>query len=81
MPDIQPVPLINRIHPIRNPERLSIKSSEVPLNRHTYLNLSLKDLKMTSRSFVLENYCEAQSVIYGKRRLGMVCILSGKIAS
>lgn len=80
IPYAQPIPLMNRIHPSRFPsELLSVSSGEIVLDRYAFLNISLKDLKAASRSFAFENYCEAESTIYGKRRLGIICILSGRV--
>jgi hypothetical protein len=80
IPDAQPIPFINRIHPSRFPDRLpSVNSSKIMLDGYAFLNTSLRDLKTASRSFALENYCEAESTIYGGRRLGIPCILSGKV--
>jgi len=80
IPYAQPIPLMNRIHPSRFPSGLlSVGSREIVLDRYAFLNISLKDLKAASRSFAFENYCEAESAIYGKRRLGILCILSGRV--
>ena len=80
IPYAQPIPIMNRIHPSRFPSGLlSVGSREIVLDRYAFLNISLKDLKAASRSFAFENHCEAESAIYGKRRLGILCILSGRV--
>jgi hypothetical protein len=80
IPDAQPIPLVNRIHPSRFPDRLTdMTSGRITLDGYGFLNISLRDLKMAYRSFALENYCMAKSSIYGGKRLGMVCLISGKI--
>jgi hypothetical protein len=80
IPYAQPIPFINRIHPSRFPDKLSsLGSDRITLDRYTFLSISLKDLKVACKSFALENYCEAESAVYGGRRLGMLCILSGRV--
>ncbi|MEM2703584.1 MAG: hypothetical protein QXR45_10520 [Candidatus Bathyarchaeia archaeon] len=81
IPYAQPIPLVNRIHPTRFPEILKITGdlSENFLNSHLYLSASLKDAHVLNRLFSFEDYCEAESTVYGRRRLGYTCMLTGKV--
>jgi len=81
IPSAQPLPLINRIHPTRFPKKLEVKDefSKDLLDSCQNLSISLRDLHLINRLFTFEGYCETESTIYGKRRLGYPCIISGEV--
>jgi len=76
---VQPLPYVNRIHPVR----LSLRDAgAVPRLRDLgFLKVAVSDLLLFSHTLALENFCEIQSIQFGGRRLGAPCIVSGRLVS
>lgn len=79
---VQPIPFVNRIHPISNQE-LDLKPTEdkPSLSVLDFLKISFSDVPKMRGSMSLENFCEIWSE-QGKRRiLGFPFIISGLVVS
>ena len=77
---VQPVPFVNRIH---TTSRLSIqrKNESFSLQRLHFLRVSIHDLSHICPSLAFENLCEVQSAQAGNRRLGLPCVITGRVLS
>jgi hypothetical protein len=79
---VQPLPYVNRIHPVRPSLHRIADNSSQTLGNLDFLKVAVPDLKLFSRSLALENYCEIESAhFHEKRRLGATCIVSGRLVS
>jgi len=76
---IQPIPYVNRIHPVHL--SLEEETQATRLYDLDFLKVSLQDLPRFSHSLALENFCEVESTQFGKRCLGAPCIFSGLLSS
>ena len=74
---VQPVPLINRLHPARL--STTVEEGEIPLASLDFLKLSMFDLSDLQMSLAFENFSEVQSSEAGLRRLGVTGILGGTL--
>lgn len=76
---VMPVPLVNRIHPVR----ISVKRKETPVSiaGMDFLMVNISDLENVSRSIAYEKLCIVASNQMGGERLGLPCILSGQLVS
>lgn len=74
---VQPIPLVNRIHPFD----LGVKKvgQTTELRRLHQFKSSWGDFPEAARSWNFENYAQIQCTQTGRKRLGIACVLSGKI--
>jgi hypothetical protein len=80
IPNAQPIPFLNRIHPTKIPDKLkTVNLGRVGLDKYHFLSVALRDLQTLTKSFALENFCETYSTVYGRRMLGAACIVSGRV--
>jgi len=76
---VQPLPYVNRIHPVRpSMKRLE---TQIGLGGLDFLKVAPADLQSFSNTLAVENYCEIESLQMRKRRLGAVCVVSGRLVS
>ena len=77
---VQPVPFVNRIH---TTARLSIRRSNraIELQKLHFIRVSIHDLPRLSQSLAFENLCEVHSVQADNRRLGLPCVITGRVLS
>ncbi len=77
---VQPIPLVNRMHPAR----LSVRQAGKPrssLEMFDFLKVSLFDLRHLNVSLSFENFCEVESIQFGRRHLGVPCVVAGRLES
>jgi hypothetical protein len=80
IPNAQPIPFLNRIHPTKIPDKLKTADlGRVGLDRYHFLSVAFRDLQTLTKSFALENFCETNSTVYGRRMLGAACVVSGRV--
>lgn len=74
---VQPIPLVNRIHPFDPLVRKT--NAPVDLRRLQQFKSSWGDFPAAARSWSFENYTQIHCAQTGRKQLGIACVLSGKL--
>ena len=74
---VQPIPLVNRIHPFD--PRVRKTGPPVDLHGLQQFKSSWGDFPAAARSWSFENYTQIHSAQTGRKQLGITCVLSGKL--
>jgi len=81
--DIQPLPFVNRIHPLNIRDCLIAKKKGkgLCLSGLDFLKIYSEDIKNIQSSIALENFCEFHSFQSVGGQLGFPCVVGGKVVS
>ena len=81
LPNVIPVPFVNRIHPTKAHKLITSPEKSMRLAELHFLKTSIADLENISQSLAVENMCEYWSSQTGLNRLGTMAVIPARVIS